>query len=45
MKKIEYKTPEMEVFEVKMECALLAESYNTEPDYGGAGEPGVNDPD
>ena len=45
MKKVEYMAPEMEVIEMNMESALLTESYSTEPDYGGAGEPGVNDPD
>ena len=33
-------TPEMEVVELRYEGQLLAESYGTDPGYGGDPEPG-----
>lgn len=44
MKKIVYSAPEMEVIEMKYN-QLICVSDGTDPGYGGAGEPGVNDPD
>ena len=45
MKKIEYQAPEMEIYEMKVQQALLDASYGTTPGYGGAGDPSTNPPD
>ena len=45
MKKIEYKAPEMEILEIKMDSSLLVVSDGTEPGYGGEGDPEENAPD
>ena len=43
----EYKTPEMQVIEMKYSQALLEASFNngTNPGLGGDGDPDVNLPD
>ncbi len=45
MKKIAYIAPEMEEINLNLGTTLLAESFGgEEPEFGGSGEPGVNDP-
>lgn len=45
MRKIEYQAPEMEIYEMKVQQALLDASYGTNPGYGGEGDPNVQVPD